>query len=653
MRTGSRQAVRAVTAAALGAALALGGAGSASAQPTHDWDRLQAGLDAVVADAAAAGVTLSVAVTGLAGDHDGASLVAGTDERVKAASIIKLPLLATLMADVDAGDLDLAEVVTIPAGDPNIVGGSGTLQDRSFPLDITVGELMELMVQVSDNTATNVLIDLAGGFDAVNEYTADLGLEDLRLGRKMIHPASPPLQENYISAAEVTELVTLLWDGGILSESSSEYVLDLMRGQLVDTKFGAVVPRAHLANKTGELSDVSHDSGVILLPGRELALTATSSFTGMPREEADVFVQEAARVVYDFARVTGDVADDVETVVQPFLDRAEARGIRASVGFTDLAGDGGALLLGSPAPYNPASVIKLSLLATVMRQAERGMLNLDAPVTISPYMVVAGSGSLQHEQMPYTTTVRELTRLMVVQSDNTATNVLLYYTGIPTTRELLDDLGLEVMRFNRQMFPGDRISDPANVLDLADTMGLLEAMYGDDLLAAGSRDQILTWMGDQEVDTKFGAVLDDAPVAHKTGETGNVTHDVGYFLVPGHEAAVAVLTEVTTTSSFAEAQEIGNPVVQEIGLAIYEYLVALAAAEVPGPGVPTKEPTAPPTTGAPDPAPAPGGGEGPTAGGGSLPVTGAPAAALLGLLIVLLAGGTAAVSTRRRAASFR
>ena len=652
MRTRSHRAARAVTATAVGAALALGSAGSAAAQPLQDWERLQAGLDVVVADASAAGVTLSVAVTGLAGEHDGASLVAGADERVKAASIIKLPLLATLMADVDAGDLDLAQVVTIPAGDPNIVGGSGTLKDRSFPLDITVDELMELMVQVSDNTATNVLIDLAGGFDAVNDHMAGLGLEDLWLGRKMIHPASPPLQENYISAAEVTELLTLLWDGDVLSESSSEYILNLMRGQLVDTKFGAVVPRAHLANKTGELSDVSHDSGVILLPGRELALTATSSFAGMPREEADVFVQEAARVVYDFARVTGDVADDVETVVQPFLDRAEARGIRASVGFTDLAGDGGALLLGSPAPYNPASVIKLSLLATVMRQAERGMLNLDAPVTISPYMVVAGSGSLQHEAMPYTTTVRELTRLMVVQSDNTATNVLLYYTGIPTTRELLDDLGLEVMRFNRQMFPGDRISDPANVLDLADTMGLLEAMYGDDLLAAASRDQILTWMGDQEVDTKFGAVLDDAPVAHKTGETGNVTHDVGYFLVPGHEAAVAVLTEVTTTSSFAEAQEIGNPVVQEIGTAIYDYLVALAAAEVPGPGAPTTPP-APPTTGAPDPAPVPGGGEGPTAGGGSLPVTGAPAAALLGLLIVLLAGGTAAVATRRRAASSR
>ncbi len=632
----------------------LAGAGSASAEPLQTWDGLKSRLDAVVADAAESGVTLSVAVTDLAGGFGGATVTAGEDEQVKAASIIKLPLLAALMADVDAGELDLDQAVTIPAGDPNIVGGSGTLKDGQFPLDITVAELMELMVQVSDNTATNVLIDLAGGFGAVNDYVAALGFEDLYLGRKMIHPASPPLQENYISAEEVTELVTMLWEGEVLSAESSEHIIDLMRGQLVDTKFGAVIPRVHLANKTGELADVSHDSGIVLLPGRELAITTTTSFTDLPREEADVFVQETARVVYDVARLTGDVTADVAAIVQPHIDKAAAQDVRVSVGFSDLTGDGDRVLLGSQEPYNPASVIKLSLLAAVMRQTERDLLHLDAPVTISPYMVVGGSGSFQDEEMPFTTTVRELVRRMVVESDNTATNVLLYHIGLPTTQGLIDDLGLDVMRFNRQMFPGELIDEPANVLDVGDTLALLEAMYGDELLGEDSREQILTWMGDQEVDTKFGAVLNDAPVAHKTGETGNVTHDVGYFLVPGHESAVVVLTEVTSSAGFDETQEIGNPIVQEIGLAVYNYLDALAALDGEGPtdaptdSPPTQQPTTAPDDGGTE---VPGGtGGGPTAGGGTLPTTGVSTAVLAGALATLLAGIAVTAVARRRGA---
>ncbi|WP_454084234.1 serine hydrolase [Georgenia sp. Marseille-Q6866] len=653
MRTGTRRVARALVATSVGAALVLAGAGAASAEPLQSWDGLQGRLDAVVADAADAGVTLSVTVTDLAGGYDGAALVAGKDEQVKAASIIKLPLLATLMADVDAGELDLDQNVTIPAGDPNIVGGSGTLKDGQFPLDITVAELMELMVQVSDNTATNVLIDLAGGFDAVNDYVEALGFEDLHLGRKMIHPASPPLQENYISAEEVTELVTLLWEGQTLSADSSEHIIDLMRGQLVDTKFGAVIPRVHLANKTGELADVSHDSGIVLLPGRELAFTTTTSFADLPREEADVFVQETARVVYDFARLTGDATADVAAIIQPYIDKAAAQDVRVSVGFSDLTADGDRVLLGSQEPYNPASVIKLSLLTAVMRQTERGLLDLSAPVTISPYMVVGGSGSFQNEEMPFTTTVGELVRRMVVESDNTATNVLLYHIGLPTTQQLIDDLGLDVMRFNRQMFPGELIDEPANVLDVGDTLTLLEAMYGDELLAGESRDQILTWMGDQEVDTKFGAVLDGAPIAHKTGESGTVTHDVGYFLVPGHESAVVVLTDVTDSGSFDETLEIGNPIVQEIGLAVYDYLDAVADLDGEEPtGTPTDTPPTQQPTTAPDDggAQAPGGtsGEGPTAGGGTLPTTGISVTILAGALATVLAGIAVTAVARRK-----
>lgn len=268
-----------------------------------------------------------------------------------------------------------------------------------------------------------------------------------------------------------------------------------------------------------------------------------------------------------------DNLNEVIAAVEPLIAEAEANGIRVSVGLADLSHpQGEEFVLGSTAPYNPASTIKLALLAAVMRQADRGILSLDAPITVSPYMVVGGSGTIQGEEMPFTTTVEELARRMVVVSDNTATNVLLYLVGIPTVQELLDDIGVTTMRFNRQMFPGALIDEPANVIDAADTVTLLQEIYSGHLLSRQSTEQVLEWMSEQEVDTKFGAVLDGAPIAHKTGETANVTHDVGYFLVPGQETIVTVFVEVTTTSSFTEAQRIGNPVVQQIGLAAYTAL---------------------------------------------------------------------------------
>lgn len=352
------------------------------------------------------------------------------------------------------------------------------------------------------------------------------------------------------------------------------------------------------------------------------------------------------------AATTTEAPTDMEElagVVQELVDEAAEDGIRVSVGLQDVSGlrtSSDRLVVGSPEAYNPASTIKLALLATVMRQADRGYLNLDAPVTVSPYMVVGGSGTIQDEEMPYTTTVRELARLMVVVSDNTATNVLLYYVGIPTVQELLDDLGLTTMRFNRQMFPGELISDPANVIDAADTVALLDAIYAGDLLSESSREQVLEWMLAQEVDTKFGAVLGDAPVAHKTGETGNVTHDVGYLLVPGHETIVAVFTEVTTTSQFSEAQRIGNPVVQDIGLAIYQYLTTRPQDPEPEPA-PTEAPSQEPEPADPpastpqdgateeEPAGATPGDGGASPGSGTLAFTGAGA---LPVVLALTAG---------------
>lgn len=287
---------------AFGAAFAISmasGINMASAQ-TAEWDDLVGQLDALVEEAAAADIRMGISLIDLSGAFDNAATTVGDAMPYKAASVIKLPLLALLMDLADQGELSLDEMVAVPAGDINIVGGAGSLEDREFPLDIDIRELMTLMVQESDNTATNILIDRVGGFAAVNAYIGDLGYTNMWFGRKMMNSAVEPLQQNWINPTEAADLIAKIYNHEILSAESSEFIIDLMKGQLVNTKFGAVIPREVLANKTGELGDVSHDTGIILLPDHEVVLAVMTAFESMERSEVDLYVQRAATIVYEF-----------------------------------------------------------------------------------------------------------------------------------------------------------------------------------------------------------------------------------------------------------------------------------------------------------------------------------------------------------------
>jgi beta-lactamase class A len=311
----NNRAARGVLTATTVVAVGLGAAGTAVADPqgstgstavgslpTRNTDDLRAQLTALIDEAGRDGITMSASVKPMDGHATGQQLNVGTGDRYKSASVIKLTILATLLHQVDEGKASLATTVTLNGDEDNIVAGSGELRNRDFPLQISVAELAKLMIQVSDNSATNVLIDQVGGFSVVNDYMASLGYRSFHLGRKMIHPADPPEGENYLTAAEVTDLLARVSEGGILSQFSRDFYIGLMRGQTVDTKFGAVIPRIFLANKTGEIGDASHDSGYILIPGRQLAVAVTTSFEdGRPEADADAYVQRAGTLVYDQA----------------------------------------------------------------------------------------------------------------------------------------------------------------------------------------------------------------------------------------------------------------------------------------------------------------------------------------------------------------
>jgi beta-lactamase class A len=282
---------------------------TAARPDSGQWTTLRQQLEPLVADAARQHVTIGITARNLAAPHEKQNLDIGSMGPFKAASTIKLGLASMIMKGIDEGKWTLDNKVTVTPDD--IVGGTGTLQKEgkgAFPQAITLGRLMRLMITVSDNTATNVLIDFVGGFDSINHFTQNLGLADagFHFGRKMILP-HPPEQENWISPTEDAELLAMIYNSTFLSKASSSQIISWMRQQQVNTKFGAVIPRDDLANKTGENTDVSHDTGYLLVPGKETVLSVMTSFnpadfsganTGF--DTASIEVQKVAKAVYDY-----------------------------------------------------------------------------------------------------------------------------------------------------------------------------------------------------------------------------------------------------------------------------------------------------------------------------------------------------------------
>lgn len=145
-----------------------------------------------------------------------------------AASTIKLPILYEVFRQVDGGRLRLTDTRTLAADDQ--VGGSGILKDLTPGIALTIKDLTTLMIVVSDNTATNMLIDLVG-LDAVNTSCARLGLADTRLEFKMQRAPEGAPARNRSTPADLGRLMALIARGEVLTAQACADMLAILDRQ--------------------------------------------------------------------------------------------------------------------------------------------------------------------------------------------------------------------------------------------------------------------------------------------------------------------------------------------------------------------------------------------------------------------------------------
>lgn len=183
------------------------------------------------------------------------------EEPQSSASIIKIFILGTAYELAERGQLNLNQQVTIHQAD--MVGGAGVINGRSGEPVYTVRNLLELMITESDNTATNVLMDTIG-IERIQRFMTVHGFQDSVLQRKMMDfEALRAGRDNFTTAGDVGKFFRLLREHKLVSEAADSEMISILFGQTDRECFPQALPEARIAHKTGELSGVYHDAGIV------------------------------------------------------------------------------------------------------------------------------------------------------------------------------------------------------------------------------------------------------------------------------------------------------------------------------------------------------------------------------------------------------
>lgn len=181
------------------------------------------------------------------------------------ASLIKLPILAAFWQAAEAGRLDPAERVTVPA--EARAEGTGVLKALDPGLQPTWRDLATLMITVSDNVATNLVIDRLG-MDAIQAWIDAAGLADTRLERRMMdRTAMSAGRANWTSAADMEAILAAIARGACVSARASAEMRRALEAQQIHDRLPRRLPEGvRAANKTGNYADVIHDAGLVTGP---------------------------------------------------------------------------------------------------------------------------------------------------------------------------------------------------------------------------------------------------------------------------------------------------------------------------------------------------------------------------------------------------
>jgi beta-lactamase class A len=233
-------------------------------------EQLERAVDAITAQAGGQVAFSAMNLT------TGEEIARNAERSMPTASVFKLPVLVEVFRQAAAGDLDLDERVTLRTED--IVMGSGILRDFGPGLQPTLRDLAMMMIAVSDNGATNLLLDRVGGPRRVNATMSELGLPSIVVHRRIVFgeiTTNGSLAE--AAPRDLMRLVTMLAREELVSPAASREMLAMLGRQRhleQAPRFVAYRPYAgdfarsqpiKVFNKTGFMNSLRADTGLITI----------------------------------------------------------------------------------------------------------------------------------------------------------------------------------------------------------------------------------------------------------------------------------------------------------------------------------------------------------------------------------------------------
>ena len=256
------------------------------------------------------------------------------DRLFQMASVVKVPILATLFDLAERGEIDLSQRIKML--EEEYVPGSGVFKAMDSGIEPTIKDLATMMIIVSDNQATDKLLKLVGGAEAVQKKMQSIGLHNIHIKHSIWEllslsagvspqPHTKAIAEevlrdleedkydlesivfqestesNTSSSKDMTALMEKIALGDFVSKECSAAIHEVLYKQQYQQRIGGLLPRnTKVANKTGSLGTLFNDTGIVQLPDDKGAFAITVYSSGSSLDyKGDEPIARISQIAYE------------------------------------------------------------------------------------------------------------------------------------------------------------------------------------------------------------------------------------------------------------------------------------------------------------------------------------------------------------------
>lgn len=216
------------------------------------------------------------------------------DESFPTASIIKIPILIDLFKSIEANQLTIYDEMTLT--DYYQSEGSGDLQYRPVGSKYTLDQLARVMIEKSDNTATNMIMSAVGSMTDVNSAVRSWGLKHTYVNNWLPDIAGT----NHSTAKDLATMLYNLDNPGFLNINSREYIIDYMshveNNRLIQA---GLDPKALFVHKTGDIGKMLGDAGIVFTPTGKKYICVILATRPYNSPQGKDFIVNASKIIYN------------------------------------------------------------------------------------------------------------------------------------------------------------------------------------------------------------------------------------------------------------------------------------------------------------------------------------------------------------------